>query len=45
MEEQGNKITKVNTKMVQTLKDWFEIDITIKLLGVEIVHWTYPKDK
>lgn len=27
---------------IGTLKDWFEIDLSIKLFGVEVFHFTWP---
>ena len=37
-------IERANTKMFETIKEWFEFDISIKFLGVEIIHFVYPKD-
>lgn len=32
-------------KLVSSLKDWFSIDLTIKLFGVEVFHFEWPPRK
>ena len=30
---------------VRKLLRWFEIDLTIKILGVQVFHWHYPPEE
>lgn len=36
-EEKASLLAKL-----KSLKDWFELDVNIKIFGVTVLHWHYP---
>lgn len=40
--EEIKKQSSFMVKMISSLKDWFEINLTIKLFGVEVFTFNWP---
>lgn len=38
----GSEIVESSVKSARGLSKWLELDFSLKIFGVELIHWHYP---
>lgn len=41
----GASVVESNVKSARGLSKWLELDFSLKIFGVEILHWHYPPQR